>query len=108
MEKTLSSEEIQNRWKNCVRVTCNVYRIVEGVIDFFNRVIEMINAFCDRLKEAFNGFINSLPSVIDSKKEVILTIKRCYPQSYTHSVDNSKVNTMGYPHHIYKCARSRC
>lgn len=108
MEKLLIDEELQTKWKVCVRVTCSVYRLMDNIRDFIDRAVEAIQIFADKLREVFSGFMKSISNVLADKKDLIVTIKKCYPHGYPQNVDNCKVNTRGFPSPVYHCARSRC
>ena len=58
--KTFSNEEMQEKWKSCVRVTCYVYRTVEWVRDFYERVLDAISMFIENMKTVFRDFTESL------------------------------------------------
>lgn len=112
-QMTLKSDDLQERWKSCVRVTCYVYRTVEWVKDFYERVLDAISLFIENMKTAFRDFTESLADAFKDLADTAFNSEdnkfyQSYPQSYTHYVDNLRVNTKGFPRPVTHCARSRC
>lgn len=71
-----------------------------------------IDECVEKLVETFKTICNKICEVFEGIKELFNSIKdidfQSYPHSYPHCVDNLKVNTIGFPHPITRCARSRC
>ena len=107
----LTNNELQMKWKTCVKVTCYAYRTIKYVSDFWQRVMDAIIQIVENLKRAFNDFTESLA---DAFKELIdrdsndIIVSKSYPHYFYNYVDNFKVNTKGFPRPITHCARSRC
>ena len=72
--------------------TCS--EVVEKVIEAFKTISKRLRDIFEKLKELFNS--------------IKYTDYQSYPHSYPHCVDNLKVNTVGFPLPITRCARSRC
>lgn len=109
----LKSDEMQEKWKTCVRVTCHVFRTVEWLRDFIERALEAIEVFIESIKNAFISFTESLSICFeDLSKRLFKTdeeyTSKVYPQVYPQYVNNLKLNTTGFPRPITHCARSRC
>lgn len=107
------SDDLQERWKSCVKVTCYSYEVLENVKEvignFYNALIQFIN----NLVESFKPLINSLTQLCKEftsfvKTEDFHTDIYTYPHSYPHIVHTFKIDTKGFPSPIFKCARSRC
>ena len=112
-QMTLKNNEMQLKWKSCVRVTCYVYRTVEQVIGFCERVLDAISLFIENMNTMFRDFIESLADAFKDLADRAFNPEdnkfyQSYPQSYQHYVDNLRVNTKGFPRLITPCARSRC
>lgn len=112
-QMTLSNDEMQLKWKSCVRVTCYVYRTVDWVRDFYERVLDAISLFIENMKTVFRDFTESLADAFKDLADRAFKPEdekfyQSYPQSYPHYVDNLRVNTKGFPRPITHCARSRC
>lgn len=111
-----SNDDLQNRWENCVRITCHAFRTYELLKDFMDRALEVINVLIESIRNAFSGVFEKLSEAF--KKFVEDIPKYCrnrveknfqsYPHIFPHYVNNHKVNTKGFPRPVVICARSRC
>lgn len=109
---TLNNDELQSRWKNCIQVTCHVFRIVEYIKYYVERALEAIHNFIENLKSAFGSICEKLSEVFNDLTQLVDEVenRKCksYPHGYTHYVNKLKLNPRGFPQPVMKCARSRC
>ena len=107
------NDEMQERWKSCVRVTCYAYEMLERVKEAIDNFYDALRQFINNIVESFKPVVNSLTQLcmefVDFfKTEDFHTDIYTYPHSYPHIVHNFKIDTRGFPSPIFKCARSRC
>lgn len=107
------SDDLQERWKTCVRVTCYSYSMVERVKEVIEHLHEVARQIINSFVEAFKPMVNHLTMFCKDfvdfiKTEDFHTDIYTYPHSYPHIVHNLKIDTRGFPSPILKCARSRC
>lgn len=110
-----SDDEMQERWKSCVKITCYAFDRVERLIEAIKVTVEQIY---EAVRQIINSFVEAFKPMVESfytcfrdlKEEVENLFIKCdtYPQTYPPIVYNLKVNTKGFPRPIIHCARSRC
>lgn len=111
--KCKSDDEMQERWKSCVRITCYASEMLEKVKEVIDNFYDALRQFINNLVESFKPVVNSLTQLFKEvadfiKTEDFHTDIYTYPHSYPHVVHNFKIDTKGFPSPIFKCARSRC
>ena len=81
----------------------------ESVTDFVNRMVDVLKEFVDRFTQSVKGLVETIGELFDLDSPMEFPVKKSYPHTYLHYVDNSKFNSRGYPMTIKRpCARSRC
>ena len=76
--------------------------------DFVNRMVDVLKEFVDRFTQAAKVLVETIGELFDLDSPMEFPVKKSYPHTYPHYVDNSKFNSRGYPMTIRPCARSRC
>lgn len=112
---TLKNDDLQNRWKLCVKVTCFAIRTSEELLcrmsklkELLDTIGDLIRAFARKISESF-GYVKDL--VIEAfnrcaeKMEYKIPSKPKQRPSYRRGV---KPNSVGFPRLIVYRARSRC
>lgn len=103
----LKNDELQDKWKICIKVTCCVCKVFDSISNLYNtlmealkRVVEVLNSLWDSVCDVFKDVWDKLIPLkeIPPKKR---TYHRCYDRPI-------KVNTKGFAPPIMRCARSRC
>lgn len=111
-----NNDELQNKWKNCVQVTCNMFNIYEVLRECAEKLTETFRLLLNSIKDALSESFSKLSEVLKEFNENIQkyckkeesNISHNYPHSFPHYVDNLKLNTRGFPQPVMRCARSRC
>lgn len=112
--KNSNDDEMQEKWKSCIHMTCYAYRMAERVKEVIDNLYDAMRTFLNSLAEAFKPVMQSLTLVWEEfrdfvdKHEDFIEYMSDYQHSYPPYVDNLKINTRGFPRPISHCARSRC
>lgn len=117
-QTALKNNEMQEKWKTCVKTTCYVYKVVERFKETIENLYDMVRAIINSLVESFKTIAKSVSQVFSSLRDFVdkhedfikymKDYKEDYPQDYPQYVNNIKVNTTGFPRPIGYCVRSRC
>ena len=112
----LKNDELQVKWKNCIKVTCDMFNIHKVLRECVEKLMETFRLILNSIKDALSESFSILSETLREFKETIQEYCKkdepknfqSYPHSFPHYVDNLKVNTVGFPQPIIRCARSRC
>lgn len=115
-QTALNNDEVQEKWNNCIRTTCYVFRTYEVLRECAEKLVETMRLILNSIKEALCESFSNLSELFREFKESIQEYCKkeesnsfqSYPHSFPHYVDNLKLNTRGFPQPVMRCARSRC
>lgn len=113
----LKNDELQDRWRQCVSLTCKVCSVIDIVMDAVANVMNTLSQILEEIRKVITPAFDSLVEVFnrivgdylanEQLKEKLSTYPHSYPH-YPHFAKKSRVNTKGYSRPIMRCARSRC
>lgn len=103
-------DDLQNKWRDCIRTTCTVMRVTEHIKDLFQRIKEWIEDLIEKFRQAFSPFVDSVNEAFSVLEDlgVANSTPKTYPQYPQVNVNNFKINTKGFHLPPVRCARSRC
>ena len=110
-QKILNNDDIQNKWKICIKAYCVVYRLTEMCRSACDTIQKALKSVVDTVTTVWKAFSDLFSSLWDSLLLHIKHLKQplrkkiSRPPKYTNFV---RVNTKGFTRPIMKCARSRC
>lgn len=112
-QTTLKNDEVQEKWRQCIGYTCYAYRQSMDIVARIEMLWEAVRIIINSIAEALKGFMETVNLTFTEIRDIIneppeIKSYPHYPHSYSHSYNNFRVNTKGYPHSIIRCARSRC
>ena len=115
-QTALKNDEMQEKWKNCIKVTCNLFNIYGVLRECAQNLMETLRAIINNIKETLSDTFSKLSEALKEFKEIIQEYHKkeesnnfqSYPHSYPRYVDKLKLNVRGFPQPIMRCARSRC
>ena len=104
----LNSDEIQNRWKQSIRVVCTIERVFDTFTKLYDTMWEIVNSLMNVLSTVWDKIIDAWNTIkIDLDKMCYIDkIPKKRPQRF-HK-ESYKVNTIGFKPPMCHFARSRC
>lgn len=115
------NDVMQEKWKTCIRVTCQVFRAHKVLNDYVERTLEGIHHFLEIAKKILIDVAEKVSEVFREISKIINNFCedsgeknfQNHPHSYPRFVNNLRVNNLrvnikGFPPPILRCARSRC